>query len=278
MKTDLTHRHHSIDVQLGPTSLVDTHCHLDMEAYQNDLDEVLDRAFAVPLSRIVSIGINLTSSAKCIELARRDKRVAATIGIHPHDVDSLTAQDYKALERLYRDNSALVHAVGEIGLDYYRHYATATNQKRHFRRQLDIAHDWGLPVVIHNRDADDDLLEILSQAKPLDHGGVMHCFSGDMGLAEKVLDLGLKISLTGVITFKNSERLHEVARTIPLTAMVLETDGPFLAPQPFRGKRNEPAMVALVAKKIADLRHVDISEVARQTTKNAETLFRFNKS
>jgi TatD DNase family protein len=278
MKTDSTPRHPSIDVHLGPSSLVDTHCHLDMEAYHNDLDEVLERAFAVPLSRIVSIGINVTSSAKCIELARRNNRVAATIGIHPHDVDSLTDQDYRALERLYRDNIAYVHAVGEIGLDYYRHYATTTNQKRHFRRQLDMAHDWGLPVVIHNRDADDDLLEILSHAKSLDHGGVMHCFSGDMGLAAKVLDLGLKISLTGVITFKKSERLQEVARTIPLTAMVLETDGPFLAPQPFRGKRNEPAMVALVAKKIADLRHMDIAEVARQTTQNAETLFRFDKS
>lgn len=278
MKTDLPSFPPIIDVDLGPASLIDTHCHLDMEAYQNDLDEVLDRAFAVPLCRIVSIGINLTSSANCIELARRDARVAATVGIHPHDVDSLTDEAYRALERLYRDNHVFVHAVGEIGLDYHRHYATATNQKLHFRRQLDVAHDWGLPVVIHNRDADDDLLEILSQAKPLDYGGVMHCFSGDMGLAERVLDLGLIISLTGVITFKNSDQLQEVAQKIPLTAMVLETDGPFLAPQPFRGKRNEPALVTLVAKKVAELRHMDLTEVARQTTKNAETLFRFNKS
>ena len=278
MKADSISLHPAIDVDLGPNSLVDTHCHLDMEAYRNDLDEVLARAFAVPLSRIVSIGIDVTSSTKCIELARRDKRVAATVGIHPHDVDSLTDQDYRALERLYRDNTPFVHAVGEIGLDYFRHYSTTTNQKRHFRRQLDMAHDWGLPVVIHNRDADDDLLYVLSQAKPLDYGGVMHCFSGDMSLAEKVLDLGLKISLTGVITFKNSEVLQDVARTIPLTSMVLETDGPFLAPQPFRGKRNEPAMVTLVAKKIADLRHISIGEVARQTTENAETLFRFNKN
>lgn len=278
MKSDSPKFPPSIDIHLDSTPLVDTHCHLDMDAYQNDLGEVLDRAFAVPLSHVVSIGINLTSSAKCIELARKDKRVAATIGIHPHDVDSLTDQDYRVLERLYRENCAFVHAVGEIGLDYYRHHASTASQKRHFRRQLDIAHDWGLPVVIHNRDADHDLLEILSQAKPLDHGGIMHCFSGDMGLAEKVIDLGLKISFTGVITFKNSEKLQEVARTIPLSAMVLETDGPFLAPQPFRGKRNEPAMVALIAKKIADLRCVDLSEVARQTTQNAETLFRFNQS
>jgi TatD DNase family protein len=278
MKTDSSPLLPSVDVDLGPSFLVDTHCHLDMEVYQDDLHEVLDRAFSIPLCRIVSVGINLTSSAKCIELARRNERVAATIGIHPHDVDTLTDQDYRALERLYRDNVAFVHAIGEIGLDYYRQHATTTNQRRHFRRQLDMAHDWGLPIVIHNRDADDDLLEVLSQAKPLDHGGVMHCFSGDMSLAEKVLDLGLTISLTGVITFKNSERLQDVARKIPLTSMVLETDGPFLAPQPFRGKRNEPALVALVAKKIADLRHMATAEVARQTTKNAETLFRFDKS
>jgi len=248
-----------------------------MAAYQGDLAQVLERAFSLSISHIVCIGTNLASSAECIELARREPRLAATIGVHPHEVDTLEQRDYKNLERLFADNISHVSAFGEIGLDYFYQHSSVANQRQHFRKQLDLAHDLGLPVVIHNRNADDDILEILQQAKPLLHGGVMHCFSGDLLLAEKALDLGLTISISGVVTFKKSEQLQEVARTIPLTSIVLETDGPYLAPHPHRGKRNEPAFLAFTAEKVAELRHIAMSEVAQQTTSNAIALFGLNK-
>lgn len=253
--------------------LIDTHCHLDMEAYRGDLEQVLERAFTTPLSHIVCVGIDLSSSGNCIGLARGNPRLAATIGFHPHVVESLEAKDYLALERLYADNVTYVSAIGEIGLDYFHLHSPAATQQQHFLRQLDLAHEWKLPVVIHNRDADDDVLRLLKIAKPLEFGGIMHCFSGDMTFASKILDLGLTISLTGVVTFKNSHQLQEVATHIPLTSMVLETDGPYLAPHPYRGKRNEPAFLALTARKIAELRQISICQVATQTTKNAENLF-----
>jgi TatD DNase family protein len=253
--------------------LIDTHCHLDMSAYSIDLDKVLERAFSQHLKRIITIGIDLTSSKKAIKLAAKYQQISATIGIHPHDVDYLQEEDYLALEKIYGYHNEHIVGFGEIGLDYYKNHSDQTKQRYHFRRQLDMAHDFKLPVIIHNRDADDDILKILREAKPLDHGGIMHCFSGDYNYANIVLDLGLHISIPGIVTFKNSITLQDVARKIPLTSMVLETDGPFLAPQPFRGKRNEPAYLIHTAMKIAELRHIDVNLVAKYTTANAERLF-----
>jgi len=260
---------------LNGCSLIDTHCHLDMPAYVNDLDMVLEQAFTQHLKRIVTIGVDLMSSKSGIELARKHKQVSATIGIHPHDIDALQDKDYFALAKIYEDHAPHIVGFGEIGLDYFKNYSDVTKQRYHFRRQLDMANELKLPVIIHNREAEDDLLAILRQAQPLYQGGIMHCFSGNYAYARKILDLGMLISIPGIVTFKNSTTLQEVVRKIPLTSMVLETDGPFLAPQPFRGRRNEPAYLIHTALRIAEIRQIDVTLVAKQTTANAEKLFSF---
>ncbi len=259
------------------SQFIDTHCHLDMLAYQDDLGKVLEKAFANHIERIITIGIDLASSRDAVTLARSYKQVSATIGIHPHDVDNLTSSHYIELEQLYISYSDHIVGFGEIGLDYVKQHSDPSKQREHFKRQLDLAHALKLPVVVHNRDANNDTLKLLRESKPLDYGGIMHCFSGDVAFAHKVLDLGMLISIPGIVTFKNAVMLQEVAREIPLDSMVLETDGPFLAPQPFRGKRNEPSYLLYTAKKIAELREIDIEKVSRQTTANAENLFKFNR-
>jgi TatD DNase family protein len=253
--------------------LIDTHCHLHMSEYSDDLDSVLERAATNGIKRIITIGIDLQSSNTCIDLARKYKQVSATIGVHPHDVSQLRDKDYLVLEKIYRDNASHIVGFGEIGLDYYKKYSEPSKQRHHFSRQLDMSHELKLPVIIHNREADDDILATLRQAKPLDFGGIMHCFSGDYTYACKLLDLGMLISIPGIITFKNSIDLQAVVKNIPLEAMVLETDGPFLAPVPFRGKRNEPSYLIHTAMKIAEIRQIDVCLVAHQTSVNAENLF-----
>jgi TatD DNase family protein len=258
------------------TQFIDTHCHLDMLAYCDDLEIVLNQAQTNHIKKIVTIGIDLTSSKNAINIARRYPQIYATIGVHPHDVDNLKASDYKELEQLYINHSKHIVGFGEIGLDYVKQHSEPSRQREHFKRQLQLAHELKLPVIIHNRDANDDTIKLLTEARPLDYGGIMHCFSGDMTFAHKVLDLGMLISIPGIVTFKNATILQEVAQKIPLTSMVLETDGPFLAPHPFRGKRNEPAYLLFSAKKIAELRGIDIEQVSKHTTANAENIFKFN--
>ena len=256
---------------------IDTHCHLDMTDYDADLEKVLDQATAYHITKIVTIGIDLASSSTAITLARKYKQIFATIGIHPHEVNDLDKRHYSELEQLYLHHQEFIIGYGEIGLDYAKQHSDPYKQREHFKRQLDLAHALKLPVVVHNRDANDDTLKILKESKPLDYGGIMHCFSGDIAFAHKVIDLGMLISIPGIVTFKNASVLHEVARKIPLTSIVLETDGPFLAPAPYRGKRNEPAYLLYTANKIAALRGIDISQVSRQTTANAINLFKFNQ-
>lgn len=248
-----------------------------MTAYGDDLEKVLKVAFTNHIQRIVTIGIDLSSSREAVVIARKYPQVSATIGIHPHDVDNLHSSDYTELEQLYLDHTKHIVGFGEIGLDYVKQHSDPAHQRTHFKRQLDLAHALKLPVIVHNREANDDTIKILQEARPLDYGGIMHCFSGDTAFAHKVLDLGMLISIPGVVTFKNAVVLHEVARKIPLESMVLETDGPFLAPHPHRGKRNEPAYLLYTAKKIAELREIDLEQLARQTTANAENLFKFNR-
>ncbi len=263
--------------ELQSGQLIDTHCHLDMAAYKDDLEMVLERAHANHIKKIISIGIDLASSRNAVAIARRYQQVSATIGIHPHDVDNLGTSDYNDLEQLYLQHSQYIVGYGEIGLDYVKQHSAPAKQREHFRRQLDLAHALQLPVIVHNRDANDDTIKILREAKPLDYGGIMHCFSGDITFAQKVLDLGMFISIPGIVTFKNAEILQEVVQNIPLISMVLETDGPFLAPQPYRGKRNEPSYLLNTAIKVAELRKIDPEELAKQTTANAENLFKFNR-
>ncbi len=251
---------------------VDTHCHLDMAAYNGDRHEVIVAARLAGVTRIITIGIDPESSSQAVELAGCHQGIYAAVGIHPHNTALLTNSDYEKIRGLAARPKVV--AYGEIGLDYAKLHAPVKLQKRHFRHQVRLAKELGLPIIIHDREAHDDVLAILREESPFPAGGVMHCFSGDPDLAGKVVDLGFYISIPGIVTFNNAADLREVTGYVPLSSMLLETDGPFLAPAPKRGKRNEPLYLLYTARKIAELKNISLEEVAAATTKNAEKLFK----
>lgn len=253
-------------------SIIDTHCHLDMRDYVSDLENVLVRARDAGVSHIITIGIDRTSSRRAIEIAESYPGLSATVGIHPHGVADLSMSEYDFLTEIAAHPKVVGY--GEIGLDYVKKYAPIEDQRKHFSRQLSLAKELDLPVILHDREAHEDILRILKELHPFPAGGVMHCYSGDYRLAQEVLELGLYISIPGIVTFKNALVLQEVAARIPLHSMLLETDGPYLAPVPNRGRRNEPAYLYYTAQKIAELRSCSLDEVCRQTTENAVRLFR----
>jgi TatD DNase family protein len=264
--------------QLAPgTTLIDTHCHLDMDAYENDLENIIQSAADHGITVIVTVGIDLASSHKAVELAKRFPGVWATIGIHPHNAASGNMEAYRQMHLLANDRSNKVVGYGEIGLDFAKNYAPREIQVKNFEMQLDIAKDLNLPIIIHDRDAHDEITGILKAHSPFPARGVMHCFSGDLELAHKVIDLGLFISIPGIVTFNKSSVMQQVAQEIPLERLILETDGPFLSPVPFRGKINKPAYLLYTAQKIAELRGISLDDVARQTTANAKTLFHWHQ-
>ena len=252
-------------------SVIDTHCHLDMIRSGEDIGNIISRAAARGVSRIITIGIDLESSKKAIKIAEQHETVYASVGIHPHNVLELQDNSYDELENLC--NNKKVVAYGEIGLDFVKQYAPKHDQLEHYARQVELAKKVGLPLVIHDREAHVEILHILKKEAPFGASGVMHCFSGDWQLATRVLDLGFLISIPGVVTFNKAHALHEVAQKIPLDRLILETDAPFLAPDPYRGKTNIPEYVLYTAQKIADLRCIPIEEVARSTSDNAQKLF-----
>lgn len=255
--------------------LIDTHCHLDMNNYSEDIQDVLDNAYSNGVRCVVTIGIDLASSKEAAKLAKRYPMVKATAGVHPHDVSNLTKDDLNAISAMIDRHQEEIVGYGEIGLDYVKQYSPQDTQIQAFKDQLSIAKNFDLPVVIHDREAHEDILNILRQFAPFDKGGIMHCFSGDVEYAKKVLDLGFHISIPGIVTFKNAAELREVAKEVPAEALLLETDGPFLAPVPYRGKRNEPLYLLYTAQEIAQIRGITIEEIARITTANAEKLFDF---
>jgi len=255
------------------TYLVDTHCHLDMRGYE-DLDDIIASAADQGVGGIITIGIDVQSSRHAVTIARRYKNVWATIGIHPHNAENTSPEHFNQLATLALDKSNKVVGYGEIGLDYAKNYAPKERQIKEFVHQLHLAKDLKLPVIIHDRDAHEDTLQLLKQHGPFPDGGVMHCFSGDSALADQVIDLGFYISIPGIITFKKSATLQQVAREIPLEHIILETDGPFLAPVPYRGKTNRPEYLAFTAQKVADLKGISLDDVARITTENSKTLFK----
>jgi len=250
---------------------VDSHCHLDMTD-NGDCRALVARAQEAGVKYLLSVGIDLPSSKAAVALADEFPGVFATVGIHPHHVAESTEADYCELAELARHPK--VKAYGEIGLDYVRNYAPREVQITHFRRQVTLARELALPLIVHDREAHADVMEILTAAGPFPAGGVMHCYSGDVALARRVVDLGLHLSIPGVVTFAKADVIQEVARSIPLSSLLVETDAPYLAPVPYRGKRNEPAYVLYTIAKIAELRGVTCDEVARQTSANAINLFR----
>jgi TatD DNase family protein len=242
-----------------------------MEDYQEDLDEVISSAARCGVRQIVTIGIDLASSRRAVELTASYPGVYASVGIHPHSADEADHTVYEQLREL--SASPKVVAYGEIGLDYAKKYAPVAVQQRAFAKQLELAKELDLPIIIHDREAHEDTLDLIRQKGPFPAGGVMHCFSGDTTLASQVLDAGLYISIPGIVTFKNAADMQQVVRQIPLDRMLLETDGPFLAPVPYRGKRNLPEYLLYTAAAVAELKGIPPEEVARQTTANTRALF-----
>jgi TatD DNase family protein len=254
-------------------ALIDTHAHLHFPELAADLDAVMARAREAGVTAMVTIGTDRETNPAAVALAEGLASVYATVGIHPHDAAEATEADFAAMERLARE-SAKVVALGEMGLDFFRNLSPRDVQEAVLRRQLDMARRLGKPVVIHCRDAHPEALSILTDERVGEVGGVMHCFSADVLVARRCLDLGLVISLAGPVTYKNAKALPEVARFVPADRLVLETDCPFLPPHPHRGQRNEPAWVAITAARVAELRGVTIEALSERTSETARRLFR----
>jgi TatD DNase family protein len=249
--------------------LIDSHAHVDFPQFDNDREAVIERARGTGLVALVNIGTNLDTSRASVRLAKVYDFVHATVGIHPHDADKANPEALDDLRSLA--GHPTVVAVGEIGLDYYRDYSPRAAQRQAFQDQLTLASELGKPVVVHSREAHDDVLGILDD---WDGVGVLHTYAaGPQRLAE-VLDMGFYVGISGPVTYSRAEGLRRVARAVPLDRLLVETDCPYLTPEPHRGKRNEPAYVKVVAEAIAEARGESIQRVAEATTENARRLFR----
>lgn len=255
-----------------PAGLIDTHAHLDMSELAGDIPSVLSRAAEIGVFEVITIGIDLETSRKAVQIAETYKQVYATAGIHPHDAFDMDEGALDALRQLARHDRVV--AVGEIGLDYYRNYQPRDLQIRCFRSQLQLACEEGLPIVFHIRDAYDELFSIIPEFTGSAAGLIFHCFSGDWRIAEKCLAMGGYLSIPGTVTFPKAAAQHEVVKRAPLNRLLVETDAPYLAPVPYRGKVNEPAFVHYTAGRIAELKGISLDEVARQTTENARKVFK----
>ncbi|MEN6439121.1 MAG: TatD family hydrolase [Syntrophobacter sp.] len=252
--------------------LIDTHAHLDFPEFVDDIPSTLTRAEHSGVRTVITIGIDIASSRKAATLAGEYPSIYATAGIHPHDSFILNDTSLRELEDILRGERVV--GIGEIGLDYYRDMQPRPVQEECFRRQLEIARAIGKPAVFHIRDAWDDFFRIVAEYAPSFTGAVMHCFSGDWETAVRCLDMGFYLSIPGVVTFPKPGALHEVVRKAPLDRLLVETDAPYLAPVPFRGKTNEPAFVLHTATMVAQLRDETLERIAEQTTRNARSVFR----
>jgi len=250
--------------------LVDTHAHLQWASFNMDREKAICRAIEVAVEYIVNIGVDVDGSREAIKLAERHKGLFATVGIHPHNASQLNENILDKLRNL-SENPKVV-AFGEIGLDYYRNLSPPEAQKRAFEAQLFLAEELELPVVIHDREAHADILDILSKFKGR-LGGVMHCFSGNREMAEQCVESGFYLSFAGPVTFPNAHKLQEIVKLVDLNRILLETDSPWLAPQQMRGKRNEPAFLPFIARKIAEIKGISADELAEITTRNAKEVF-----
>lgn len=248
--------------------LIDSHAHLDSSQFDADREHVIRRALAADVG-IISIATDVASSYKTLEIARKYE-LRCTAGVHPHQAEQFSAEETLAhLRKLCAEPEVV--AVGEIGLDYFKEYAPRESQQKAFRAQLALAQELGKPVVIHLRDAAQDLLKILREHSGV--RGVIHSFTGEWALAHELLDLGFYLSVNGIVTFEKSQSLREAVAKIPLERLLIETDSPYLAPVPLRGKRNEPSFVRYVAHAVAHIQSISLDAVAQATTRNARALF-----
>ena len=252
---------------------IDAHAHLTDEKFSGEVKEIVERARVAGVERIVSTGSDMESSIQSVALAEQFQEVFAVIGIHPEVEKEYSVSAEETLRRLAQNKKVI--AIGEIGLDYHYEGYNKERQKEVFIKQLELAHSLNLPVVIHSRDATGDMLEILKANKNLlSSGGIMHCFSGSVETLMEIIKLGLGISLGGVITFKNARNASEIIKAVPKNKFVLETDCPYLCPEPHRGERNEPKNVIYVANKIAEILNLNVEEIEKISTENAKNIFK----
>lgn len=250
---------------------IDSHTHLNVEQFEQDQEEVIERARQSGVSAIVNIGFNRETIPTSIELAERYDFIYSTVGWHPNDILDLKEEDYDWIKELAAHEKVV--AIGEIGLDYHWNKASKEIQKEAFRRQIRLAKEVGLPVVIHNREAHLDVLTILKEENAAEVGGVMHCFSGSWETAKQCIDMNFYISFAGPITFKNAKQPKEVLAKVPLERLMIETDAPYLTPHPYRGKRNESAYVKFVAEAAAEIKGIPVQQLAEVTAENTRRLF-----
>ncbi len=249
--------------------LIDTHAHLEMKEFDADREAVFERAAAAGVDYIITVGTDIKLSQKALSLASSYQNIFTTVGIHPHEADTATQENLGIIAKIARHPKVV--AYGEIGLDFFRDLAPREKQRDAFDRQLTIASELNLPVVIHDRNAHDLVLKMVEESGV--RRGVFHCFSGDYQMAEKCIALGFYISIPGTVTFDKTSKTSDLVKNVPLERLLLETDCPYLSPVPYRGKRNEPSFIIHTAKKVAQIKGLPCEEVANVTTQNAKRLF-----
>ena len=248
--------------------MIDTHCHINDSRYNLDINNVIERAINSGVEKMICVGVDLKSSERAIEIASKYENIYATVGYHPHDSKDVEKNYLYELEEMSKHKKVV--AIGETGLDYHYNISPKKIQKKVFNEQIELSKDVKIPIIMHNRNSDEDLLSIIETTNL--SNGVVHCFSGDWKFAEKILSKNIKVSFTGMVTFIKNP-FHEVIRNIGIHDFFLETDSPYLGPVPNRGKRNEPTRIKLVAEKIAEIKEISIDEVIKNTTNNALNFF-----
>lgn len=252
--------------------LFDTHVHVNARQFNDDRDAVIQRALDAGVTNMVVVGFNDETIPLAIDIAEQYDHIYAAVGWHPVDAINYEAKHYDELKKLSEHEKVV--AIGEMGLDYHWDTSPKEVQEQVFREQISLAKEVNLPIIIHNREATEDVLTILHEENAAEVGGIMHCYSGTVAQITACLEMNFYISLAGPVTFKNAHEVKEVAKQVPLDRLLIETDAPYLAPHPYRGKRNEPAYVRLVAEEIAALRNMSVEKVAEITMKNAKQLFK----
>ncbi|CEP47171.1 TatD family hydrolase [Paraclostridium sordellii] len=252
--------------------LFDSHAHLNDERFDEDREELINLLKAKGVDLVLNPGACIETSKSSVELANKYDFIYAAVGVHPHDVGEMTEDDIETLRKLALENEK-VKAIGEIGLDYYYDNSPREIQKKWFKRQIELANELKLPIIIHDRDAHGDTFEIIKNTKSPEIGCVLHCYSGNVELAKEYVKMGCYISIPGTVTFKNNKKTREVAKEIPLEYLLIETDSPYMAPEPHRGKRNDPSLVQFVADKIAQEKGISYEQVCEATKENAKRFF-----
>ncbi len=254
--------------------LFDTHAHIDFPRYNNDRGKVIKRAREEGVKYILNCGADLESSQRAVKLAEDFPEIYSAVGIHPHEASAYNVEIAKKLQKLA--DSKKVVAFGEIGLDYHYDNSPRDEQRQAFRAQLRLASSLDLPVIIHSREAEEDTINILKEEWDSENGGVVHCYSSSAEMAKELLDLNFHIGFTGLITFKNLEWLRRIVSNTPIRKILIETDSPYMSPEPYRGRRNEPARVKEVARQVAKSHNLTIDKAAEITTENGLNLFKIN--